>query len=62
MDGKTLLAVCSMICLTIIGVIVAYTQPECSRVLDGIIAAISAAGGIGIYLIGQKITKRIKGK
>ena len=62
MDGKILLAVCSIICLTILGVVIAATQPECSRILDSIIAAISAAGGIGIYLIGQRIRNKIKGK
>ena len=59
MDSKTLLAIVSVICLTILGSVIAYTQPEASRTLDSIIAAISAAGGIGIYLIGQKIRSRI---
>ena len=62
MDGKILLACVSIICLTILGLVVSVTQPECSRALEAIIAAISAAGGIGIYLIGQKIVKKIRGK
>ena len=58
MDGKILLAVCSVICLTILGVVVAYTQPQCSKMLEGIIAAIGVAGGIG----GYKIIQKIRGK
>ena len=61
MDSKILLAVCSIICLTILGSIVAFTQPE-SRALDAIIAAISAGGGISIYLIGQNIKNKVRNK
>ena len=59
MKSELVLAV-GIICLSILGVVISYTQPEASKLLYAIIGVIAAIMGVGGTIAIPKLAAKIK--
>ena len=59
MKSEVVLVV-AIVCLTILGIVVSYTQPEGSRLLYAIIGIIAAIVGAGGALVVPKVISKLR--
>lgn len=59
MKSEVVLVV-AIVCLTLLGIVVSYTQPEGSKLLYAIIGIIAAIAGVGGALVVPKIISKLR--